>query len=394
MKNLLFRQFLPCFTAFLTVVSVAAPAFSETTSAQLLVNQWIRQSEDGSIAGKVVLPQTEGVAVAVSPALVALADSSGEVRNTETDKDGAFTFGDVKPGVYTVLTRGAKDVCAIVALHVIAHDDERAAGLTAGVEISAGKVDFSSVNTNLIRYLPPRQFGEGAVSVDNVDVNAISLKVAGSAVHRVKQTNGGMVGQIYAAGSVGNALTPSSEANVFLFHDGVEIDRVVTDATGRFALETVPTGVYAIMVVGNSGSGLVGFELVDDSSRTFASLNNDGQTLVSAIQDNAATQFVLQLAPSDGVVDTFQDMGAVPGGVTSDVLIDEQVIGEEVLDDGFGAPMSGSGYSTGGGGPSGGGSGRGLALAAIGGTVAAIVAASTSDNDRVIVPPPATNAAP
>jgi len=394
MKNLFLRQFLPCFTAFLTVVSIAAPAFSETNSAQLLVNQWIRQSEDGSIAGKVVLPQTDGVAVAVSPALIALADSSGDVRNTETDENGAFTFGDVTPGVYTVLTRGAKDVCAIVALHVIAHDDERAAGLTAGIEISAGKVDFSSVNSNLIRYLPPRQFGEATVSVDNVDVNAISLKVAGSAVHRVKQSNGGMAGQIYAAGSVGDALTPSNEANVFLFHEGVEIDRVVTDASGRFVLETVPTGVYSIMVVGNSGSGLVGFELVDDSSRTFASQSAGNQTLVSAVQDNAATQFVLQLAPSEGVVGTFQDMGPVQGEVISDVLIDEEVIGEEVLDDGLGAPMSGGGYSTGGGGSSGGGSGRGLAIAAIGGTVAAIVAASTSDSDRVIVPPPATNAAP
>jgi len=397
MKTALLRQFLPCLVALITVAGSVVPAAAETTTSQLLVNQWIRQSEDGSIQGKVVLPQADGTVIAVSTAIVALADAKGEARTEKANENGEFTFADVEPGVYTVLTRGAKDVCAIVALHVMAHDDEKAAGLTSGIEVSAGRVDFSSVNSNLIRYLPPRQFGENVVSVDNVDVNAISNTVAGAAVHRVKQTDGGMVGQIYAAGSVGNALSPSREANVFLFQDGIEIERMTTDTSGRFEFVAVEPGVYALMVVGNSGSGLVGFELVGENNRSFAANRSGNETLVTTMQDGVATQFILQLAPSDGIVDNFQNMGSIQGDVTSDVLIDEQVIGEEVIDDGFGTPMGGGGggASGGGGGAAGGGGGAGglLGLAAVGG-VAAAIAVGSDNGDRVIVPPTATPAMP
>jgi len=397
MKSALLRQILPCLVALVAVAGSVVPAVAETTTSQLLVNQWIRQSEDGSIQGKIVLPQADGTAFAVSPAIVALADASGEARTEKADQNGEFTFANVEPGVYTVLTRGAKDVCAIVALHVMAHDDEKAAGLNLGIEVAAGRVDFSSVNANLIRYLPPRQFGENVVSVENVDVNAISSTVAGAAVHRIKQTDGGMVGQIYAAGLIGDALSPSREANVFLFQDGVEIERMTTDTSGRFEVASLDPGVYSMMVVGNSGSGLVGFELVGEINRSFATNRSNTETLVAAMQEGVATQFVLQLAPSDGIVDNFQSMGPVQGDVVSDVLIDQQVIGEEVIDGGFGGAMGGGGGAMGGGGGGGiggGGAGGLLGLAAIGGAIAAIIVASDSDGDRVIIPPPATPAIP
>lgn len=398
MKTAILRHFVPCLAALVAVVGSVIPASAETTNSQLLVNQWIRQAEDGSIQGKIVLPQADGTSIAVSPSVVALADAKGDARTENTNENGEFTFADVEPGVYTILSRGMKDVCAIVALHVMAHDDEKAAGLSSAIEVSAGRVDFSMVNSNLIRYLPPRQFGENVASVSNVDVNAISNTVAGTAVHRVKQTEGGMVGQIYAAGSVGNALSPSREANVFLFQDGIEIERMTTDTNGRFEIASLEPGVYSLMVVGNSGSGLVGFELVGENSRSFAAKRFEGETLVSAVQTGVASQFVLQLAPSDGIVDNFQSMAPAPGNIISDKLIDEQVIGEEVIDEGYGTPMGGGGFAGGGGGGGFGGGGGGgggfLGLAAMGGAVAAAVAASGSDSDRVIIPPPATNAMP
>jgi len=327
-----------------------------------------------------------------------LADAKGDARTENANENGEFTFADVEPGVYTILTRGTKDICAIVALHVIAHDDEKAAGLTSAIEVSAGRIDFSSVNSNLIRYLPPRQFGENVATVANVDVNAISSTVAGSAVHRVKQTDGGMVGQIYAAGSVGNALSPSREANVFLFQDGIEVERITTDTSGRFEIAALDPGVFSLMVVGNSGSGLVGFELVGENNRSFANNAASNDNLVNVMQTGVASQFVLQLAPSDGIVDNFQSMGPPQGNIVSDVLIDEKVIGEEIIDEGYGAPMGGGGFAGGGGGGGMGGGGVGgggfLGLAAIGGAIAAIVAASDSDGDRVIVPPAATPATP
>lgn len=395
MTTSLLRHFLPCLVALIAVAGSVRTASAETSTSQLLVNQWIRQSEDGSIQGKIVLPQADGTFAAVSSAVVALADAKGEARTENANEGGEVTFADVEPGVYTILARGAKDVCAIVALHVMAHDDEKAIGLASAIEVSAGHIEFSSVNANLIRYLPPRQFGENVVTVTNVDINAISTTVAGAAFHRVKQTDGGMVGQIYAAGSVGNVLSPSREANVFLFQDGIEMERMTTDTNGRFEIVSLDPGVYSLMVVGNSGSGLVGFELVGEDNRSFATARVDNKTLVTAMQSGVASQFVLQLAPSDGIVNNFQNMGPVQGEIISDVLIDEQV-----LDDGFGVPMGGGGFAGGGGGGGMGGGGMGgggggfLGLAAVGGAIAAIIVASDSDSDRVIVPPVATPAIP
>jgi hypothetical protein len=398
MKTANLRHFLPCLAALVVVAGAVFPASAETSLSQLLVNQWIRQAEDGSIKGKIVLPQSDGTAVAVTPATVALVDAKGDARTVSGTEDGEFSIADVEPGVYTILARGSDDVCAIVALHVMAFEDEKAAGLTSAIEISAGRVDFSLVNSNLIRYLPPRQFGENVATVSNVDVNAISSTVSAAAVHRVKQTNGGMVGQIYAAGSVGNSLVPSREANVFLFQDGVEIDRFTTDTEGRFEVVSLEPGVYSLMVVGNSGSGLVGFELVSENDRSFASRRAVNGSLVAAMQSGVASQFVLQLAPSDGIVSNFQNMAPIEGEIISDVLIDEQVIGEEIIEEGYGVPMGGGGYAGGGfggggmgGGAAGGGGGL-LGLAAIGGIAALI--ATGDDGDRVIIPPAATPAMP
>jgi hypothetical protein len=396
MKTALLRQFLPLSAALMAALSLSSSAFGEAANSQLLLNQWIRQSEDGSIQGQIIVPEAGGAALAVSPAAVALANDSGIVSETMTDEDGSFEFADVAPGVYTIISRGAKDLGAIVALHVVAFGDERASGLSSSIQVSAASVDFASVNSTLIRYLPPSRLESSLASIADVDVNAISQRVSGPAFHRVAQSDGGMVGQVYGTGAVGNALTPSTQANVFLFKNGIEIERLITDDSGRFEVTSMEPGIYSALIVGNTGSGLVGFELVGDAARSFANTGANGETLTSAVQEGVASQFVLQLAPGDGVVDTFQGMG----DVVSDTVVSEEVVGEEIVDDGFGVPMGGGGVGGGGGGFGGGGGGGGiggagglLGLGAIGAAIAAAV--SGNDGDRVIVtPPPATNATP
>jgi len=395
MKTALLRQFLPHFTALIAALSLGSSAFGEAANSQLLLNQWIRQSEDGSIQGRIIVPEAGGTALAVSPAAVALANESGIVSETKTGEDGTFEFDDVAPGVYTVITRGTNDIGAIVALHVVAFGDDRASGLSSSIQVSAASVDFASVNSTLIRYLPPSRLESTAGSIDNVDVNTISQRVVGPAFHRVAQSNGGMVGQVYGVGAIGNALTPSTQSNVFLFKNGIEIERLLTDGVGRFEVASMEPGIYSALIVGSTGSGLVGFELVGDAARSFANSGSNGETLTSAIQEGVASQFVLQLAPGDAVVDTFQGMG----DVVSDTLVSEEVVGEEIVDDGFGVPMGGGGFGGGGGGFGGGGGGGiggGGGLLGLGAIGAAIAAAVSGNNgDRVIVtPPPATPATP
>ncbi|HBJ37056.1 MAG TPA: hypothetical protein DDZ51_20325 [Planctomycetaceae bacterium] len=402
MKTAYLRHFLPCLAALVAVVGTVRPAPAENSTAQLLINQWIRQAEDGSIRGKIVLPQKDGTVVAVTTAVVGLADTKGASRTEKVDENGEFTFTDVEPGVYTLVTRGAKDVCAIVALHVMAHDNEKAAGLASSIEVSAGRVDFTSVNANLIRYLPPQKDEDNRDSTAGIDFSILSAQLASETVRRVKQTDGGMSGQIYAAGAVGAKFAPSQDTNIFLYQDGIEIERLTTDTNGSFEFELLEPGVYSLMAIGGSGAGLVGFELVGENTPSFAA-DNSSATLVSTLQDPIASQFVLQVGggglPGGGLLGLAGLAGVAAVTIQSDVLIDEQVISEEIIDEGYVAPMGGGGYaSAGGGGPMGGGAAGGggsmLGFATIGGALAAVIAASNNDNDRVIIPPPATPAIP
>jgi hypothetical protein len=281
----------------------------------------------------------------------------------------------------------------VIALHVVAAADERAVELPQDIELAAGQVPFASINSMMIRYLPPTSsllVAKGSTPFD-VNVNAITPRVAGRGVHRITQTDGGLVGQVYGAGATDNLLNPSSQTNIFLFQNTDEVHRTVSDSSGAFQIDSLSPGVYSALFVGASGMGLVGFELVSEHDRSFASASRGDGSLVQVQDAAVSSQLVMQVAPGDAVVNGFQDMGMVPGEVTSDVLVEETVVVEEVADTGFTVPMGGGGFAGGGGGAGGGAGARGNVggLLAIGGLVAGIVALATDDSPT---PPPATPA--
>ncbi len=375
-----------CLSLALTAMSFGAVR-GESVMSQLSVNQWIQPTAEGAVEGKLRLPKAGDSAVAVADARIVLIDSEGEVTATRTDESGDFRFADVAPGVYTLAARGKADVAAILALHVVSNSSDDDSSLPGMVDIVAGKIDFAAVNSTLIRYLPPSQSeGSSSEAFDELTVSQISQRTGSLDSHRIRQIDGGLVGQIFAAGATAGVLSPSQQANVFLYRDGEEVARLVTEDSGEFRVESLEPGVYAILVVGNSGSGLAGLELIGESSSAFAS--TDSQTTLVAAQDRGSEQFVMQLAPGDDVVGAMQSMGPGEGEVVS-----EEVVGEEVVDDGFGVPMGGGGFAGGGGGGAGGGGIGAGGLLGLAGAAAGIVALSI-DNDRGIVPPPATPAAP
>lgn len=352
------------------------------------MNQWIRQSDDGAVAGKLVLPQADGVTTVVDAATVGLVSSNGEMVTIRTDADGGFRFEDITPGVYTLISRGTNDVCSVIALHIVAATDQRAVELPQAVEIAAGQVEFAAVKGAMLRYLPPTKSASSAAL--DANVNAIKYHVLGHNAHRILQSDGGLVGQVYGAGASGNSLTPSSETNVFVYHGGEEVARVLSDAAGAFQVESLAPGVYTALVVGASGMGVVGFELVSDLAPQLAAGQN---SLVNAQQPDVSAQLVMQVAPGDAAASGLQDLGAAPGTVVADVVVDETIIGEEVVGTGFTAPMGGGGFAGGpgatGGGGGGLGGGRAGGLLAIGGLAAGIVALATDDDST---PPIATPA--
>lgn len=391
MNTSLISKVLPALAAAVAVAGLAGLAQAQSTSSPLLVNQWLRQAEDGSIQGRVLLPQASGGAVAVSNAAVALTSADGPVLNAQTDQNGVFTFPEVDSGRYTLLARDAEDVCAIVALNVLRHDSA-AVPLSSAAEISAGRVGMEAINSLLIRYLPPRP-----AELDDTDVNDVNLSFVSSSapvadVYRVRQFEGGLRGQIYAENILNRELVPAQDSNVLLFQNGVEINRTLTDTTGQFQIGELQPGVYSVMVVGKAGFGLVGFELVGASDAAFAASTPAESTLVSAVQDGIPTQLVFQLTDYNGVVGQLNQLA--PGEVVSDVLVDERVVGEEIVGGPLGGGYAGGGF--GGGGFGGGGGGGGIGgiggLAGLGLGAAAIAIAADND-DRVIIRP-ATPSAP
>jgi hypothetical protein len=385
------RQLAVCLAV--TLASASLPVKAQSETSPLLINQWIRQAEDGSVGGKLLFPQTGGAVSAVSPAAIGLLSDQHAIQMTQTDDEGSFRFDAVEPGVYTLLSRGADDACAVIALHVLSAVDPGAVGLPQQVELAAGQIKFSSINMMMIRYLPPTSPAPVSTTVSDIDFAAISPSVASGSLHRILQSDGGMVGQVFAPGVSGNRLSPSSQTNIFIFQDREEVLRTLSDTSGAFQIQSLPPGLYSALFIGASGMGLVGFELVSDGDEDFTSLSGPG-ALVQASNSAATTQLIMQVAPADGVADGLQDLG--PGQVIADVPVSETVISEEIVDTGVGVPMGGGGGFAGGGGAGGGGAGGvggggGGRLLGIAGLVAGIVALATDDDSPV--PPPATPSA-
>ncbi len=388
MNTSFLRQIVPCVALVASVAGFSLSAQADTSPAPLLVNQWIQQSADGAISGKLVVPQAEGAAVAASAATVGLVSEQREMKTTRTDGQGRFRFEGVEPGVYTLIGRGAQNVCSVVALHVMPAG-KQAIDLPQELEVAAAQVDFASINMMMIRYLPP---AAPSASVD-VDWSTVASHIGGRSMHRVLQSEGGLTGQVYRAGASGSGLMPSSQTNIFLYRDSEEIRRVVSDESGRFEIESLDPGVYSALFVGSSGMGLVGFELVVENDPRMAASSKDG-ALIAAQDSAAATQLVMQVAPGGAVVDGLQAMG--PGVVVSDVLVDETVVSDEVVGTGVAVPMGGGGGGGFAGGAGGGGGGGGIGGGGAGGLLGAaglavgIVALATDDDDRQ--PPVATPA--
>lgn len=384
MKTFFLRRIALCVALVAAVAGPSQSVQAESDAPAPIVNQWIQQASDGSVSGKLVVPQVAGAAEAASEATVGLVGEQREMKTTRTDEQGGFRFEGVEPGVYTLIGRGANNVCSVVALHVLPAG-EGALELPQELEVAAAQVDFASINQMMIRYLPPTP--PHAASAD-VNWNAVASQISGRSIHRVLQSEGGLTGQVYRPGASGAGLMPSSQINVFLYRDSEEIRRVVSDDQGRFEIDSLEPGIYSALFVGASGMGLVGFELVTlDDPRIVASQNEGA--LVTAQEPVAATQLVMQVAPGGAAVDGLQSVG--PGEVINDVVVDETVVNEEVVGTGVAVPMGGGGGFAGGAGGAGGGIGGGAGgLLGIAGLAAGVVALATDDDDRQ--PPVATPA--
>jgi hypothetical protein len=374
----------------------------------LTQNQWIQPVENGTLEGRLILPGRKGVE-AVQGALVAMMSRGGDILKSETptNGNGEFLVRGLKPGVYA-LTARADSVFACCAMQILDANDNLAQEYPRTAEISAAKIDFTDVNTALLRYLPPNVKPMEFSMVD-AELDQLAPRVCSNNTHRVVQFGGGLKGRLHRPGAIGSDLDDARLTNVFIIQEGIEIARAVTNQQGEFQIDSLPPGHYSLMAIGPYGLGLIGLELVapstNQSLRTSA-----GKRLIGTLTDGCCQEFAMQVAPVQEVMTICEEV------VIEQPLVDPcgcgQVIdqcgcgipidacGCEVIDDGLGTPLTG-GYMGGGGyagsyggGYGGGGLGAIAGLAGIGGIIA--VAASDDDDTPTgtVTPAPATPVVP
>ncbi|QDT02992.1 Cna protein B-type domain protein [Rubripirellula lacrimiformis] len=395
----------------LPVATVDAQEVTSDTQIvnHLTMNQWVRATENGELSGRVYLPGVNGEAKALANVTVAMKSRDGEVLRATTDSKGVFSVKNVPSGVYALTARG-DNVFACCAMHVVDASVSSDVELPTEAEVAVANVDFTVVNTAVIRYMPTsvRSFDS---SLADAKLDSLKDRIRSQDVFRVVQTDGGMKGRIHLAGVQRDALGDAEMTNVFLFKEGMEIARTLTGENGTFSFANIATGNYSVMAIGPDGIGLIGFELVDSSLEpaTASNVAADGTQLVGFGHHRRHNQccceeFAIQVAPCPEVVTCVEEV------IITETVIDEgcgcgvpgEILEGEVVMDGFGNPMAGGGYAPGGGGGfSGGGGGGGgfgggglAALAGLGAIGAIIATTSDDDNNAITVPVVASPAVP
>lgn len=415
---------------FLTQIACLAALISCQTAfgqvTHLTEKQWVK-SVDGNLQGRIILPTEGGAASAVKEATVALVDRDGKIlkASAKTNAKGEFQIAGVKPGVYA-LTARADYVFACCAMHVLGNEADKA--FPTSVEIAAANIDFTTVKTAVIRYMPPK-VRDFDFSIEKANLTALTPQVTGKDFFRVIQSGDGMRGRLHCAGAFGDELDEAQLTNVFIMKNGLEAARTVTNENGEFTIDKLDPGQYSLMAIGPEGLGMVGFELVS-AEDSIAQTTTDGKQFVGVSANCCCQEFAMQVAPpceqiisdvviSEQVIDPCGGCGQPVDACGCGQVVDPCGCGAgvpiegEIIDDGFGTPLAG-GYGAGGGGGyygGGGGGGGGLlgggggfgaiaGLAGLGGVIAAVAddddgnAAGGGGGGGVIIPPPASPAVP
>lgn len=390
----------------LPIILVSLPLPSAVAESgrksSLTMNQWVHLSAEGGLRGRVVISARDGKATAVDGAELRLRSSDGTIVRGNSDADGGFQFADIAPGIYTFVASTA-ETFATAALHVMPFDQQQSSGLPSVVNLSAAEIPPATVAMAVQRYLPP-QINQQSPSMETARLDQLADQIVGSDLHLVAQTNGGFTGQIFVAGATGSELNTPSRTNVFVFHQGSEVARSLTDDQGRFQLTGLPLGQYSLLAVGRDGIGSIGFVLVNQELQEarLRSQSGGAQTLVAEpgcclVQP----EFAMQIAPLAGACEIVQELpvAAIPcdpcgapipacgcGEVVEGTVVEEPPLTEPGTAGSFGGGgYGGFGGGGGGGGFGGGGFGGIGALGGLGAVIAAV--AGGGDSSAPILQP-------
>ncbi|MEM9645748.1 MAG: carboxypeptidase-like regulatory domain-containing protein [Planctomycetota bacterium] len=364
-------------------------SLTEVSAEDHPMKQWVRLTSDGRLLGEVVWPRQGGMEEMMQDAVVRLVSRDGQVWVAKSSSKGKYTLRDVPPGTYA-LAAGTDDCAGVAAVHAVSADHVAATAFPRTAVISVAKINRSVLREAIGRY------GGRTISNDskldpmvNADLDALSKTVASGYTRRVYSSDNSIKGSVFEAGAELDQRKPAKNVNVFVFQNGAEVSRGMTDNTGRFVLENVPPGAHALIAAGTSGVAVIGFEVMEwptDSGDTLSDRNGDHAHRWVTKQDAGSapeSELEVQLPP------------AGTGEAAVEELDDDDVdsdLEESVVEDGFASselsipPGTSLGGGFGGGSAGGGGAGGLGGIGAAAG-MAGIIAAVADDDDDPIVQP-------
>ncbi len=353
-------------------------AVTEKTSSnphlnQLFSQQWVRLSQDNSVAGNLVqLSTSDKTALYGLP--VSLVRNGQVAYRAVADESGKFQFQNVETGSYSLVTRTNETIAAF-SVQVL---DSANTHLPSEVEVRVVRPAGLKVKEILLSQTLPKY----AVTVENAPViskDPLGASRSFSESYVVKaEANGDFLGQIGSFGS----NQDFSDMQVYILKDGEEVGRTRVGKDGKFRVKGLAPDVYGFVAAGDSGFAATSFQLINASTAFVAP---DGSRFVGF--GKACGQMNVEVVQCCEVVCCEQQS----------VIIEQPIVEAlcEVPVDQYGkAPQCGCGGGWGGSGSGGGGGGSGMGqgwggLAAIGGLaiVAGVLAANDDNNDAPVASP-------
>ena len=401
-------RFLTVFAVFCVQSSLWSDE-SASSLNRLVVQQWATLSDDGKLNGAVVSPVIDSVKK-VADAELALVDIHRKIICTRSKPNGDFSFKKVQPGTYGLLVKHDSGA-AVYAIHVLPHNKSTNESSESTEDLSTLQVSIGTLSQAMVKRmarayipntLPSQPFVTGIAQSDPLGQDRVQ-----NLFHQIAaKEDGSFLGKIQLPSPSVDDIDLSN-LNVVVLKGDVIVERTETAADGRFLITKIVPGVYSLLVAGEEGFALTGFELV---SHADSLVRNARKPSESVRFTSTVTQTVTCCEPELNMEIAPVPIADMVGGVCCECeqSIESVVLAEdEPLDNarsdpamgGFGGGFaSGSGGGFGGGAGAGGGGGGGLG--GLGGLAAAGLAAGLAGGNGngngagVFVPPPVTGFIP